>query len=129
MKKPIALLLLLTVMLSGCSASGTTSEKEKVKINLPKDNTVNGYRLETKDNRSYGDRIVDADKVAVESGYEASSGNDSQSTMYCANINSKVFHKSDCSSAKKAKEENKLYSKNRTQLIEDGYTPCKQCNP
>lgn len=49
---------------------------------------------------------------------------------YILNINTKKFHYSDCSSAKRTKEENKeTTDKSREELIDEGYVPCKQCNP
>ena len=49
---------------------------------------------------------------------------------YVLNTNTKKFHYADCSSAKRTKEENKATTnKGREELINEGYTPCKQCNP
>jgi DNA-entry nuclease len=49
---------------------------------------------------------------------------------YIININTMKFHKPDCSSAKRTKEENKdTTDKSREELIDEGYAPCKQCNP
>ena len=49
---------------------------------------------------------------------------------YIANTNTKKFHLPDCSSVRDMKEENKwLFSGTRDALIEQGYQPCKRCNP
>jgi DNA-entry nuclease len=49
---------------------------------------------------------------------------------YILNINTKKFHYSDCSSVKQMSEKNKEeYEGSREELIEDGYEPCKRCNP
>lgn len=49
---------------------------------------------------------------------------------YVVNTKSKKFHKEDCSALKNTKSENtKKYRGNRENLINNGYTPCKQCNP
>ena len=49
---------------------------------------------------------------------------------YIININTMKFHKADCSSAKRTKEENKdTTDKSREEVIDEGYAPCKQCNP
>ena len=49
---------------------------------------------------------------------------------YIANTNTKKFHYPDCSSVKDMKESNKLYfTGTRDELIEQGYQPCKRCNP
>lgn len=49
---------------------------------------------------------------------------------YVLNTNSKKFHKPDCSSVYDIKADNKAISqKNRQELINNGYSPCKNCNP
>lgn len=49
---------------------------------------------------------------------------------YLLNTNSKKFHKPDCSGAKDMNPKNrKEYTGSRKQLIDEGYTPCKTCNP
>ncbi len=49
---------------------------------------------------------------------------------YILNTNSKKFHLPDCGGAKNISDKNKqLYSGTRDSLINDGYTPCKTCNP
>ena len=51
-------------------------------------------------------------------------------TAYIANKNSKKFHYPSCDSVKDMKEKNKLYFEGtRDELIEQGYVPCKRCNP
>ncbi len=51
------------------------------------------------------------------------------SQSYCGNKNSKIFHKSSCSSLKKTKEENKVYLSSRDEFITKNFSPCKSCNP
>ena len=52
------------------------------------------------------------------------------STSYVANTNTKKFHYSSCSSVSDMKEKNKLYfDGTREALINQGYVPCKRCNP
>ncbi|WP_242829674.1 MULTISPECIES: DNA/RNA non-specific endonuclease [unclassified Butyrivibrio] len=49
---------------------------------------------------------------------------------YVANKNTKKFHYSWCSSVEAMKEKNKLYHNGpRDELINNGYVPCKNCNP
>lgn len=49
---------------------------------------------------------------------------------YIVNTNSKKFHKEDCSGAGKISDENKkIYKGPRESLVNNGYEPCKQCNP
>ena len=49
---------------------------------------------------------------------------------YVLNTNSKKFHEPDCGSAKRISSKNrKDYHGSREDLIEDGYEPCKNCDP
>ena len=49
---------------------------------------------------------------------------------YILNTKTKKFHIPTCSSAEEIKSDNKSEFKgNREDLISDGYTPCKNCNP
>lgn len=50
-------------------------------------------------------------------------------TTYVLNKNTKKFHKEDCASVKDIKPKNKANTdKNREELINSGYSPCKSCN-
>lgn len=48
---------------------------------------------------------------------------------YVASKNSRVFHKPDCSSAKRIKPENLTGYNNRNETLKTGKRPCKQCKP
>lgn len=49
---------------------------------------------------------------------------------YILNTSSKKFHKTSCSSVGDMKEKNKReVTASRDELISDGYSPCKRCNP
>jgi DNA-entry nuclease len=49
---------------------------------------------------------------------------------FILNINSKKFHSPDCTSVNKmAKKNKKSFNGKRSELINDGYTPCKICEP
>ena len=51
-------------------------------------------------------------------------------SSYIANKNTKKFHYPSCSSVSDMKEKNKLYfDGSRDELIDQGYVPCKRCNP
>jgi len=51
-------------------------------------------------------------------------------TDYIVNKNTEKFHYPSCSSVDDMKEENKLYFNGlREQLIDQGFVPCKRCNP
>lgn len=51
-------------------------------------------------------------------------------SVYILNINTKKFHRADCSAVKQMKEQNKQEFKGtRDELISQGYEPCKKCSP
>lgn len=53
-----------------------------------------------------------------------------ESVTYIGNVNSKIFHRSDCESLEKMKRKNKVYFySNKDKILADGYRPCKVCNP
>lgn len=109
MQKTVITIMIFMILFSlvGCSktdANQNAESKTEVIINVPEDDTVNGYR----------------NKVQEIAENEA---------LYCANKNSKVFHKQSCSSVNKMKDENKYFAKDKNELLEDGYQPCKSCNP
>lgn len=53
-----------------------------------------------------------------------------EGVTYILNTSSKKFHYPDCSSVKDMKDKNKqVYTGSREELIEQGYSPCKRCNP
>lgn len=131
MKKLLVLLCVIAIGLCicGCADSAeikTEDSKTAVVINLPEDDTVNGYRANAK--KSSDDNAIDADSVAVEGTVSITSGS-SAAAKYCVNKNSGIFHTEDCGSVAKMKEENKAYYKSRDAAVNDGYTPCKRCNP
>lgn len=50
--------------------------------------------------------------------------------LYVLNKNTKKFHRPDCSSVQDIKPKNKQeFSGNTESLIQQGYSPCKNCNP
>ncbi len=120
MKKLIILLLcpIFILCLAGCEKKETVSRNEVV-INMPEDNSVNGYRVSAPADTSSESKVTSSSQNKTEP----------TKTKYCANINSKVFHKISCSSVSTMKEQNKAFFLNRELLINDGYTPCKRCNP
>lgn len=64
-----------------------------------------------------------------DSGIDNSSSQNSQEE-YIMNTNTHKFHKPGCQSVKTMKDKNKkVYKGNRQDLINQGYQPCKNCNP
>lgn len=53
-----------------------------------------------------------------------------QEETYVLNQNTKKFHRPDCKSVSTIKEENKAnFTGSRQELLNAGYSPCKNCNP
>ena len=124
--KRILLLLAMPFILCSCN-SAKENTNSPVTINLPKDNTVNGYRTEdakTTSNSSMPN-IIKAEEITVISSFTQNS----TSKNYCGNKNSKVFHSSSCGSVASTKDENKVYFLSRQEFISQGYKPCGRCNP
>ena len=134
-------MLFLTFNFTGCDVIGTSSTREPVKINMPTDDTVNGYKTKNTSSKSdYGN--VDAGKVTVESKPSEVSNNvsstnenktpDSESNtkiQYIGSLNGKIFHKTTCGSAKNIKEEYRFVTSNRDDFLNLGYSPCQKCEP
>ncbi len=58
------------------------------------------------------------------------SDSEKNEATYILNTNSKKFHYPDCSSVGKMAEKNKReFNGDRSELINDGYEPCKSCKP
>jgi len=115
------ILLIITVVLlfaTSCGPQSNTTEKQDIKINLPNNSSVNGYRLE---GYSSPDLISQAE-VGV-------SSNDNKTESYCGNKNSKIYHKSSCDSVSKMKDTNKVLFSTKQEYLQNGYKPCQKCNP
>lgn len=129
MEKIVCLCFCLIVIFStccGCSGmtikgSTDTTSTEPVTVNMPADNSVNGYR-------TYSNTNPDGITV-INSGVSENSQDTDYFGEYVANTNSGKFHKSSCGSAKNMKEENKYISNSREDMISHGYKPCKRCKP
>lgn len=135
MKKLLCIISAFTVSLT-CIACNTNKEQtettvgsQAVTVNMPTNDTLNGYRLQgDKDNEAPD--LIDSEKVGI----AASNDNHSENSKtvnyeFIGNKNTKLFHKSTCSSAKNMMEENKIGTNDRSELINAGYRPCKRCKP
>ncbi len=119
-------------LLCSCGKSETSETREAVVINLPKDDSVNGYRTGKADFSD--DTVISADLVGVDNSSNKNNTTDktqesNSKGSYCANKNSGVFHKIDCGSVSNMKEENKSYFNDRQQAVQGGYKPCGRCKP
>ena len=136
MKKFICIFLTL-LCLCGCSTSDynmTDNTHSQITVNLPTDNTVNGYRQGG--NSQSMPQTISADEVNPGSPEQNSSVSKEQNSSsqnakveYIGNSNSHIFHKSTCGSVGTMKKENKIIFEGRDAAINGGYTPCKRCKP
>ncbi len=109
MKRCISVLLIvLCFFLCSCDVKKDTSkssETEKVLINAPDDDTVNGYRTKPKTSIHVSKNV------------------------YYANKESKKFHLKSCPSSSKIRSENLYTTNTRAELISEDYSPCTYCKP
>ena len=147
MKRILLILCCFTLLMfvSGCQNETTDFTKQEVSINLPIDNSVNGYReneeVTTPDKLSpeeldqIAKEILNSEKTETSSTESipqdtvSSAVANTISLNYCGNKNSKIFHIDNCGSVKTMSEGNKVYFSTRDEFIQNGYTPCKRCNP
>lgn len=59
----------------------------------------------------------------------SASHSSSDSGSYVGNANSGKFHVPGCGSVGKMSEKNKVFFSSRSEAINQGYVPCKRCNP
>lgn len=118
---------LMLLPLSSCGYNESADTHSEVVINLPSDNTLNGYRTESSETETATGEMPD--KISVDQTRPGSGGTTASAGSYVGNKKTHVFHKSSCSSIKKTKDENKAYFKERTDAVNQGYSPCKRCNP
>lgn len=68
-------------------------------------------------------------QTSTDTSSDTSSHSSSDSGGYVGNSNSGKFHHSSCKSVKKMSEKNKVFFSSRDEAINQGYVPCKICNP
>lgn len=118
MKRYFSILFIVISLLLLCNCSGTDAKEEKqpeeVIINMPTDDSLNGYKSESSN---------------ISSSSEATTSKEELFLLYYANTNSKKFHKNTCRYAKMTSNENLYITESREELVNEGYVPCKVCEP
>ncbi len=114
--------ILILLCQTACNNNQETESKNQVVINLSDDGSVNGYRVSDNKTEEMPEKISNKDTLA-------GNVNPTPAKKYCANKNSKVFHKISCSSVSKIKSENRVYYSDSSELISKGYSPCQRCSP
>lgn len=115
-------------------ARSVEDEGEGILFNVYCYNVQPGVKIDYRTGDSWEDsEYVTEEAEALSDGgnmANQSEGNAISQAAYVVNINTEIFHKPECSSVKRMKEKNKLeYTDSRDELISQGYTPCKNCNP
>lgn len=124
--RKIVCIVLICFSLCGCSAESQATKNDThsdVTINLPTDDTVNGYR--EGEISSVIPQKIPADEVEP----AESEKNSAAEIAYIGNAKTRIFHKSTCSSVSTMKEENKVKFEDREDAVSGGYKPCGRCNP
>ncbi len=123
MKKFLLLLVLTGVIICLCSCKENKAEKQNTasdfKIIMPTDDSVNGYKTGNSLTEQSGDN----------NSYNNSSNQNSSADGYFINTSTKKFHLYECTYAKRGSANGSDTNKSRDQLLNDGYSPCKKCNP
>lgn len=77
-----------------------------------------------------GENWQDGTPPIKDSNAENTKPTEKEMDTFILNVNSKKFHKEGCSNADKISEKNKeVFTGYRSDLIDDGYTPCGTCKP
>jgi hypothetical protein len=119
----LAFTVLICFNLAGCKSEDTDTISDIV-INMPTDNTVNGYKTEEPV------KEIEEKPDSVSSNSESNStASESGEILYYANTNSKKFHKQSCRYSSMILNERLYISDNRQELIDSGYVPCLVCKP
>lgn len=81
----------------------------------------------------YGTNTDTADIIGAASSTAKASPTDNLdkkiSQAYIGNLSSKKFHRANCESVADMSDTNKIYFDSRQKAIDNGYVPCKHCNP
>lgn len=81
------------------------------------------------DTTSQPGNTSDANQNLYSSNNISSSDSYSSSSSYIGNANSHKFHSSDCQEITKMNSQNKVTFNSRQEAVNNGYKPCKKCNP
>ena len=73
--------------------------------------------------------VADTDSSSSTDSSSDDTSTSSSSGSYVGNANTGKFHVAGCSSVSKMSEGNKVFFSSRDEAINQGYVPCKRCNP
>ena len=112
--KKLLILSLCLLTLSACTADKeNNSSRKEIEVFLPNGSIAEGEKMPG---------AISDESVTVES----------QKPVvyhYVGSTTTNKFHLTGCVWAEKIKDENKVYMSSYNEFIENGFTPCKSCNP
>jgi DNA-entry nuclease len=98
--------------------------------NVQPDITIDYATGESSQNGKVAEKNTQSNSETNNSTKKSSDTQQSASKEYVLNLNTHKFHLASCRSVKTMSNANKgTYTGNRADLIEQGYEPCKICNP
>lgn len=101
----------------------------KVTVFQPNVKYVDRFRELEKEARDNKIGIWKDGVSAFQDNKQSNNENKVNTGSYIANANTMKFHKSNCKHANSIADYNKVSLNNRDEAIEQGYEPCKVCNP
>lgn len=118
MKRLFVLLVIISFLLCGCQIKGdnVSNSASDIKIVLPDDDTVNGYR------KTQSELTDSSDDTA-------STASSVENNGFYVNTKTMKFHKPNCVYAQKGSENGIWRDADYEQLVNEGLIPCKKCKP
>lgn len=117
-----------------CGENNDYGHPHKETIQKLSERYITTYRTD-----ELGSIVAVSDGKNITFNYETSTDNsttvattietESIDTTYIGNKNSHKYHRSTCDGAVNMNEKNKVYFNSKQDAENDGYTPCKNCNP
>lgn len=125
------------LLASGVEMEGYSVEDKgkSISFNVFCYNVQPGVKINYKDGTSTGDGMISTGSGSSNKTYKKSSSSKTKvkpaaKGSYVISINTKKFHKSDCRYVSNIKNSNRQnFNGSRSTLINQGYIPCKVCNP
>ena len=113
MKKVLIFMLCLNlIFLVACSNDTNSNSRKDIEVFLPNGQTATGELPES----------IDKESVTVQKPKPVAKA-------YIGSKSTKKFHLADCTWAQKIDNDNKVYFSSYNEFLENGYKPCKSCNP
>lgn len=128
-KTSILLLLFALIVIIG---TGCTTDSNN--FNSANDYAISTYDIFADDDCTFSEqeKVVETTVTEAprETKAETAQSTEKQGITYILNTNTKKFHYTYCSSVEQMSDNNKReYTGSREDIVSQGYSPCKRCNP